>query len=122
MNPIASRIADFLKNYAPFNQLTNDDLIEIALSIRVVTIEKNKTLFQIDDTLHDSFYVVANGLINLFVISDAEETLLNKCHVGDVFGLRPFFAKNNYMMTAKAREESILYGLNRLPTGHRCLG
>ena len=78
MNPIASRIADFLKEYAPFNQLSYDDLIEIALSIRVVTIEKNKTLFQIDDSLHDSFYVVANGLINLFVISDAEETLLNK--------------------------------------------
>ena len=111
MNPIASRIADFLKEYAPFNQLSYDDLIEIALSIRVVTIEKNKTLFQIDDSLHDSFYVVANGLINLFVISDAEETLLNKCHVGDVFGLRPFFAKNNYMMTAKAREESILYAI-----------
>ena len=111
MNPIASRIADFLKEYAPFNELSYDDLIEIALSIRVVTIEKNKTLFQIDDSLHDSFYVVANGLINLFVISDAEETLLNKCHVGDVFGLRPFFAKNNYMMTAKAREESILYAI-----------
>jgi CBS domain-containing protein len=55
--------------------------------------------------------VVASGLINLSVIADAEETLLNKCRVGDVFGLRPFFAKNNYMMTAKAREESIIYAI-----------
>jgi len=47
----------------------------------------------------------------LSVISDAEETLLNKCVEGDVFGLRPFFAKNNYMMTAKAREESIVYAI-----------
>ncbi|MBC7607411.1 MAG: CBS domain-containing protein, partial [Burkholderiales bacterium] len=67
--------------------------------------------FQINDLLHDSFYVVASGVINLFVISDAEETLLNKCLEGDIFGLRPFFAKNNYMMSAKAREESVVYAI-----------
>jgi CBS domain-containing protein len=81
------------------------------MNIRVVNLEKNKTLFQINDTLHDSFYMVASGVINLSVISDSEETLLNKCVAGDVFGLRPFFAKNNYMMTAKAREECIVYAI-----------
>ncbi len=111
MNTIAEHIADFLKEYQPFDNLTFQELSEIATSIRVVNIEKHKTLFQIDDVLHDSFYVVASGVINLSVIADAEETLLNKCHEGDIFGLRPFFAKNNYMMTAKAREESIVYAI-----------
>jgi CBS domain-containing protein len=111
MNAIAERIADFLKEYQPFNTLSYDELIQIATSIRVVNLEKNKSLFQINDKLHDSFYVVASGTISLTVVSDAEETLLNKCHTGDVFGLRPFFAKNNYMMTAKAREESIIYAI-----------
>ena len=68
-------------------------------------------MFQINDTLHDVFYVVSSGVIHLTVISDAEETLLNKCYTGDIFGLRPFFAKNNYQMTAKAREESIVYAV-----------
>lgn len=111
MNTIAEHIADFLKKYSPFDNLTFEELSEIATSIRVVNIEKHKTLFQINDLLHDSFYVVVSGVINLSVIADAEETLLNKCIEGDVFGLRPFFAKNNYMMTAKAREESILYAI-----------
>ena len=111
MNTIAEHIADFLKEYPPFNHLTFQELSEIATSIRVVNLEKHKILFQINDVLHDSFYVVASGTINLSVISDAEETLLNKCHEGDIFGLRPFFAKNNYMMTAKAREESIVYAI-----------
>jgi CBS domain-containing protein len=111
MNAIAERIADFLKEYPPFNILSFEELKIVALSLRVVNLEKNKTLFQINDVLHDSFYVVASGVINLSVISDAEETLLNKCVEGDVFGLRPFFAKNNYMMTAKAREESIVYAI-----------
>jgi len=111
MNTIAEHIADFLKKYQPFDNLTFQELSEIASSIRVVNLEKHKTLFQINDILHDSFYVVASGVINLSVIADAEESLLNKCVEGDVFGLRPFFAKNNYMMTAKAREETIIYAI-----------
>jgi CBS domain-containing protein len=111
MNTIAEHIADFLKKYPPFETLTFQELSKIAANIRVVNIEKHKTLFQVNDVLHDSFYVVASGAINLSVIADAEETILNKCVEGDIFGLRPFFAKNNYMMTAKAREESILYAI-----------
>lgn len=110
-NAISQRVADFLKEYEPFNYLSFDDLIKIANTIRVINLEKHKSLFQINDVLHDSFYVVAFGVIHLTVISDAEETLLNKCYAGDIFGLRPFFAKNNYQMTAKAREESIVYAI-----------
>lgn len=111
MNTIAEQIADFLKQYQPFDNLTFKELSAIATSIRVINLEKKKTLFQINDALHDSFYVVASGVINLSIVSDAEETLLNRCHEGDIFGLRPFFAKNTYMMTATTREESIVYAI-----------
>ncbi len=111
INIIAERIADFLKEFPPFNNLSFDELKIVATNIKVINLEKQQTLFRINDVLHDSFYVVASGVINLSVISDAEETLLNKCVEGDVFGLRPFFAKNNYMMTAKAREESVIYAI-----------
>ncbi len=110
-NAISQRIVDFLKEYEPFNYLSNDDLIKITNTIRVINLEKHKSLFQINDKLHDCFYVVASGVIHLTVVSDAEETLLNKCYAGDIFGLRPFFAKNNYQMNAKAREESIVYAI-----------
>ncbi len=111
MNIIAEQIADFLKNYAPFNQLTSEELAEIASNIRVVNLEKKQTLFKINDPLHDSFYVVAEGVINISVIVDAEENIIDKCHEGSIFGLRPFFAKNNYKVTAKAREESLVYAI-----------
>lgn len=111
MNTIAERIADFLKEYPPFDNLTFAELSEIASNIRVISLEKHQTVFKINDVLHECFYVVASGTISLSVISDAEETLLNKSQQGDIFGLRPFFAKNNYMMTAKAREESIVYAI-----------
>jgi len=111
MNTVAEHIADFLKEYKPFDNLTFQELSDIATNIRVINLEKHAVLFQNNDPLHDSFYVVASGVINLTTIADAEETILNKCHEGDIFGLRPFFAKNNYMMTAKAREESIIYAI-----------
>lgn len=111
MNAIANRIADFLKEHQPFNNLNFDELTEIASSIRVLNLEKNKILFQINDSLHDCFYVVASGVVNLSVVSDAEETLLNKCVEGEIFGLRPFFAKNKYKMTSKAKEDSIIYAI-----------
>ncbi len=70
-NTIAQRIADFLKEYQPFNFLSYDDLMTIANSIRVINIEKHKFLFQINDSLHNCFYVVSSGFIHLTVISDA---------------------------------------------------
>lgn len=111
MNAIIERISNFLIKYPPFNNLTIDEIKFIVSKIHVINLEKSKALFQINDKLHTSFYVVASGSINLTVISDSEVILLNKCLAGDVFGLRPFFAKNNYQMTAKASEDSIIYAI-----------
>lgn len=108
---ISKHIADFLKNYQPFNFLSNDDLISIANSIKIINLEKNQFLFKIDESLHKSFYVVQSGVIHLSFISDAEENIIGKCYQGDVFGLRPFFAKNNYQMNAKAREDSLVMAI-----------
>ncbi|ESU27224.1 putative signal-transduction protein [Flavobacterium limnosediminis JC2902] len=110
-NPIAERIADFLKHYPPFTSLTYQELVTISEQVKVVYLEKNQILFKIGDPTHSSFYVVASGAVGLSVISDAEETLIDKCDEGDILGLRPFFAKNNYLMTAKSREDSIIYAI-----------
>jgi CBS domain-containing protein len=54
MNTIVQHIADFLKEYAPFDQLTFQELSDIATSIRVVNLEKQNVI-QFNDVLHDSF-------------------------------------------------------------------
>ena len=110
-NPIAERITDFLKQFHPFSSIEYVDLLNIAKSARVVYLEKKEILFKINDSTHDCFYVVANGAVGLSLTSDSDEVLIDKCDEGDILGLRPFFAKDNYLMTAKAREESILYAI-----------
>ncbi|WP_374399141.1 DUF294 nucleotidyltransferase-like domain-containing protein [Flavobacterium sp.] len=110
-NPIAERITDFLKHYPPFSSLEYAKLLEISKSCQVLYLEKKQTLFKINDSTHSFFYVVASGAIGLSVTSDTDDVLIDKCDEGDILGLRPFFAKNNYLMTAKAREESIVYAI-----------
>lgn len=110
-NPIAERITDFLKNFPPFSSLSYSNLLSISKNCTVLYLEKNQILFKINDATHSFFYVVASGAVGLAITSDAEELLIDKCDEGDILGLRPFFAKDNYLMTAKAREETILYAI-----------
>ena len=110
-NSIAERITDFLKHYPPFSTLEYSKVLEISKSCQVLYLEKNQTLFKINDPTHAFFYVVASGAIGLSITSDTDDVLIDKCDEGDILGLRPFFAKNNYLMTAKAREESIVYAI-----------
>ena len=110
-NSLASHIADFLSKYEPFSDLSTSDLYNIGLSVNVLSIDKNETVFKIGDQLQNKFYIVASGLIHISLITDAEENLVDKPSTGEIFGLRPFFAKNNYATTAKAIQDSILYAI-----------
>lgn len=110
-NSLAAGIVEFLKNYIPFSDLSIEDLYAISLSINVLSLDKNDTVFKIGDDLHNKFYVVASGLMHISMISDAEEHLIDKPAIGEVFGLRPFFAKNKYATNAKAVQDSIIYAI-----------
>ncbi len=110
-NSIAENIATFIKQYEPFNFIENTDLKAIVLNSNILTLQKGKTLFKINDQLHDSFYIVYSGVVHLTKVLDAEEVLHSKCYSGNLFGLRPFFAKNNYVLNATANEDAILYAI-----------
>ena len=110
-NSIAENIATFLKQYEPFNFIEYSDLKAIVLDSNILTLQKGKTLFKINDELHDSFYIVYSGVVHLTKVLDAEEVLHSKCYSGNLFGLRPFFAKNNYVLKATANEDAVLYAI-----------
>jgi CBS domain-containing protein len=110
-NSIAERIADFLKKHPPFLSLNMADLIVIAKESQVVYLEKNQVLFNVNDQPHSFFYIVKQGAVGLSISYDEKEILIDKCDEGDILGLRPFFAKDNYLMDAMAREESLVYAI-----------
>lgn len=109
MNSIAERIYDFLKNFPPFNMLSKAQLLSVSQAVDVIYLEKNKFLFEIDQPIEDYFYVVRNGAIGLF---RDDKSLVDECDEGDIFGLRALIRKGDYLLNAKAVEESIVYSIS----------
>ncbi|AIM60882.1 DUF294 nucleotidyltransferase-like domain-containing protein [Cellulophaga lytica] len=108
-NTISHRVADFLKNYPPFNQLLLEELQELATQISIVYKEKDAIIFNENDAPHTHFYIIHKGAVSLN--KTETNTIVDICDEGDIFGLRPLIANENYKMQAKAHEESILYAI-----------
>ena len=108
-NTISHRVADFLKNYPPFNMLPLQVLEDISLEIHIEYLEKDQLIFQEEDLPHTHFYVVHKGAVALSKAPGKE--IVDLCDEGDIFGLRPLMAQENYKMTAITYEESILYAV-----------
>lgn len=109
MNTIAERIYDFLKGFPPFNMITNENLLSICKSIEVHYVEKDSFIFKTNEHIKDQFYVVKDGDIGLF--TELNE-LIDECDEGDIFGLRALMRQGNYLLSAKAIEESIVYSIS----------
>ncbi|MCB7480514.1 DUF294 nucleotidyltransferase-like domain-containing protein [Christiangramia sediminis] len=111
-NSIASRIADFLSDFPPFSLLEKSQLELIATEIKVMYFEQGQTIFSRDESVHDYFYIVQKGAVDLQKIDNNQEPeTIDKCDEGDVFGLRPLFAKENYQINAITDEESVIYAI-----------
>ncbi|WP_047245708.1 DUF294 nucleotidyltransferase-like domain-containing protein [Maribacter thermophilus] len=108
-NLISERIADFLKNYPPFNLMDDKLLDTLSQEVSIVYKEKNSVVFSMDENPHSNFYVVHKGAIELS--NTKSNVIADFCDEGDIFGLRPLIAKENYRLEAKAYEESILYAI-----------
>lgn len=110
-NSIAERVCDFLKIYPPFDLIKFKKLLEIAEEVVIVYLEKGDTLFKADQPANEYFYIVRAGAISLFHTENDTQELVTINDTGDIFGVRPLIARENYKLTATANEETIIYAL-----------
>ena len=108
-NRISERVADFLKRYPPFNEFTARDLQALSLEVNILYKRKGSRVFSKGDPVHPYFYVVHKGAVDLRQPADSK--IIDICDEGDIFGLRPLVAGEDYKLHAQAREESILYAI-----------
>ena len=108
-NTISHRVADFLKGFPPFSFLHQKDLEKLSEQISIVYKDKDAVIFAENEETHDSFYVVHKGAVALK--KSHKNAVLDMCDEGDIFGLRPLLAQENYIMEAVAHEETILYAI-----------
>jgi len=110
-NSIAQRIADFLKDYPPFDSLSPEECYTLACEVEVVYLAKTKVLFNQGDTAHEHFYVVNQGIVHLKLQHKNAWRLIDVCDEGDIMGLRPLFADKTYAMQAFAKNDVMLYAI-----------
>ena len=108
-NTISHRVADFLKNFPPFNFLHQKDIETLSEQVSIIYKEKDSVVFTENEETHNCFYVVHKGAVTLR--NSFKNDILDMCDEGDIFGLRPLIANENYMMEARTHEESILYAI-----------
>ncbi|MBS4039080.1 MAG: CBS domain-containing protein [Flavobacteriales bacterium] len=109
-NYIHDRILYFLKQHSPFDLLSESDLKNLIKTIKVSYHNKNEIVFEKNQPPKDSFFVVFEGLVGIF---DVEENSIcvDACEIGDFFGIRPYFGKENYLYQAKCIQSSILLAI-----------
>ena len=73
-NTIAERVYDFLKDFPPFNLLSSKKLMQVASEVKIIYLEKGKTVFNENDDLQEDFYVVRNGAIGLYKNNEINKT------------------------------------------------
>jgi len=108
-NTISARVADFLKNYPPFNEIPLNDLEVLSEQVSILYKSKEDVVFTENEKAHEYFYVVHKGAVALTNKEKAD--FLDLCDEGDIFGLRPLMANEDYKIGAKAYEECILYAI-----------
>ncbi len=110
-NSIARRIYDFLKDIPPFHLIEQSDLLQWSSRVEVIYLPAGKLVFDVGEAPKNGFFVVREGAVDLLGLSTGEEVLIERCAEGELFGIRPLLAGDNYQLRARAAEESLIYAI-----------
>ncbi len=109
---IPYRVADFLKQYAPFQFMDESDLVALASHGRVKFHDVDEYICW-QGSAHTPFlYVIQQGSVSLWDESVNPPALRDIRGAGDIVGLERFHGAAASLYSAKAASEVVLYALN----------
>lgn len=111
VNEIQSRIAEELEKIPPFGQIKEAWRLELAKRAKVQYLLHGEEVFKAGQASHDQCYLIIQGQIELFSSMDNQSTLVDLCTAGECFGLRSLITQEAYSLTARVRNEALLYAL-----------
>ena len=107
---IRHRVADFLKQYPPFDSISESDLLEVAGSGRVKFHQANEYIFRQGQEKAQVVWTVQQGRIDLVEECMGGEQLRDVLGEGDLLGLDRFLGNGRSMYSARTAGDVILYG------------
>lgn len=106
---IIEEIYHFLVKFPPFDMIEEADLKWLSSKMYLKYFEKNEEILHQGDKALPYFYIVKKGSIQIIQKEEYQSHLVNTCDEGDIFGLRASIAEDQYLASAYAEEDSLLY-------------
>jgi CBS domain-containing protein len=109
---IRYRVADFLREYPPFDVISLEDLLAFSGSGKVVFHEDDIYLFRKGQSRQSTLWVVQQGRIEMLDEVPTGEHLRDVLGQGDILGLSHHSGDTAYQLTARTATEAILYSFD----------
>ena len=108
---IAYRVADFLSRYAPFQYLTDSELLELVAGGRVIFHENAELVFEQGRKRSRYVHVIQQGVVRLLDVRPDGEILCDVRGEGDLLGVGRYLGIDEHVYTARTETDVILYAL-----------
>jgi signal-transduction protein with cAMP-binding, CBS, and nucleotidyltransferase domain len=109
---IRLRVADFLKQHAPFDALSEQDLLELAGSGKVKFHESDEYLFRSGAPKGEFLWMIQQGRVELLDGDADTERLRDVLGEGDLLGLDRFTGNGQWQSSARTATDVILYAVS----------
>jgi CBS domain-containing protein len=108
---ISYRVADFLRQYPPFQAMDESDVLSLAGSGRVRFHERHEHILSQGETHKQHVFVIQQGVVSLWADTDGVLELRDVRGPGDLLGVERFNGAPASLHSARAATDVVLYGL-----------
>ncbi len=108
---IRQRVADFLKQHPPFDGLSDEDLLDLAGSGKVVFHESDEYLYRQGEATGKFVWIIQQGQVEFLEEAPGGERVRDLLGKGDVLGLERSSGGAFYLCSARTRSDVILYAV-----------
>lgn len=100
-----------LRGVPPFDRLDGSELTAVGRASTIRFIPEGEFLFKEGQDRLQRFFVVRRGSIELTRSIDGQVSIVGRCEEGDIFGIRAHMVGAAYSASARALEDSLVYGI-----------
>ncbi len=98
-------IQDFISQYAPFDQLPEEALLEVVQSVEISYYRADSTIIDFGDKIQE-LYMIRSGVVEIY---RRNGDLYNRLDQGKLFGQMGLLTSNKVRFPAKAVKDTLLY-------------
>ena len=109
---IRFRVADFLKQYPPFNELSEEDLLNLAAGGRVIFHESEEYLFRQHQPMGPALWIIQQGSVEILDETPQGEELRDMMAEGDILGGERVSGSTVHQYSARTASDVILYSMD----------